>query len=149
MLFRSATGPVWAPDGDRVLYHRYDVDPSTIAIGTAGGEAGGDVLPVTIGWGADWLPDGSGLIVADVDPNARGSGFLLADLDTGAVERIDPPEGGFAVRPSVSPDGRFVAYEWSAGSPRTDAVVSIRILELATGIERILAEDGFAPEWGP
>lgn len=145
-----ATSPVWAPTGDRVLYHRYDADPSTIGIGTVDAVgAGGDVLPVSIGWGADWLPDGSGFIAADVEPRAAGAALLRVDLVTGALERIEPPSGGYAVWPTVSPDGAFVAYEWSAASPQSGGPSEIRILELATGAERTLVADGSRPEWGP
>ena len=145
-----ATSPSWAPTGERILYHRFDADPSTIAIGVADAVGpGGDIVPVGIGWGADWLPDGSGFIAADVDPQANGADLLRVDLVNGAVERLGSPDGGYAVWPTVSPDGAFVAYEWSAASPQEGGPAEIRILELATGIERMLAADGTRPEWGP
>ncbi|MFO1539711.1 MAG: hypothetical protein ACKOTZ_04575 [Chloroflexota bacterium] len=146
----AATTPAWSPDGDRILYQRFDGPTASIDLlrtGTPG--PGGMVLPVTLAWGIDWFPDGSGFIVSDAGPLLDSANLLRVDLETGAVETLTGETDAWAISPAISPDGRWVAYARTTDPFTPDAPTEIRARHLATGVERRVVADGAFPDWAP
>jgi len=144
-----ATSPAWSPTDDRILYQRYDGPESVIGIGTADGDPGGTVLPVTLAWGLDWLADGSGFLVAETEPTLDAANIVRVDLETGAVEKLTGYTDAWATQPAASPDGRWIAYTWSEVAPDLAERTELRLRHVATGVERVLAVDGGSPDWAP
>jgi dipeptidyl aminopeptidase/acylaminoacyl peptidase len=111
---RTVGEPRLSPDGGRLAFVANAGGLASVVTVPAGG---GPELVVTAGppprpspaygGGAfDWLPDGSGVVYAAVD------GGLWQVAGTGGRRRrvVEPPAGGPATAPAVSPDGSRVAY---------------------------------------
>ncbi|MFN8619550.1 MAG: hypothetical protein U0869_02230 [Chloroflexota bacterium] len=146
----AGTTPTFAPLDDRVLYQRFDQTPSTIDIGTAGASRPGDAIaPVTVTNGFDWLPDGSGFIASESSELLDRANLVEYDLRTGAVTPITGFTSGFALFPTVSPDGRYVAYTYSDQPLDSAEAVELRVRHLASGAEQVLAANGLNADWGP
>lgn len=132
-----------SPDGSRLLWRR--VLPSG---GSAAAGRNSEVFvsrrdgsaPVNLSRHAafdgypGWFPDARRIVFASnrtQDPARRGDfGLYAMDVDGSNVVRLtEPPPGAADVRPSLSPDGRFVAYnrDWPDGS------ATIHVLELPVG----------------
>ncbi len=106
-------------------------------------------MAVTLAHGMDWLPDGSGLIVSDSSALLDTANLILADLTTGTVTQVTGYDVGFAIWPTVSPDGRFVAYGYSPVPLDEATNVELRVRHLGTGQDELLVVDGLNPDWGP
>ena len=146
----SATTPTWSPTDDRILYQRYDTTPTTIDLGRADGDRAGDpILTATLVNGIDWLPDGSGFIASDSSAMVENANLVLADLRTGAVTPITGYESGFAIWPTVSPDGLFVAYSYSPVPLDEATALELHVRHLATGVDRVVVANALNPDWGP
>src|SRR5512143_1247569 len=103
------SGPRWNPRGDAIVAARYlpggwldlvRVDPATGLVEPLTHDRAKDVEPT-------WTPDGQGVVFrSDRDGVSNLSLLRLADR---SVSRVTNVLGG-AFQPSVSPDGRSVAY---------------------------------------
>lgn len=147
----SATTPAWSPVDDRVLYQRYDTSPSTIDLGRADAERVGDpVMAAALVNGIDWLPDGSGFIASDSTSDLLdGANLFQADLRTGSVTQVTGYDTGHALWPTVSPDGLFVAYSYSAVPLEEATALELHVRHLASGVDAIIAANGINADWGP
>ncbi len=109
------------------------------------------------GVGYDWTPDGStivfdGLMKEDWDMRFFESAINAVDVATGEMREITPVQGLWN-RPSVSPDGRtiaFVGHEWS---PQTYHVGEIHTIGIdGSGMRKLtpdLDRDVGAMMWDP
>jgi hypothetical protein len=146
----SMTTPTFSPTDDRVLYHRYDTDPATIDLGRADADRAGDaVVAATLVNGLDWLPDGSGFIASDSSALLDSANLVLADLATGSITPLTAFTDGFAMWPTVSPDGAWVAYSYSPVPLDQAETMELRLHHIASGQERLLAANGLNADWGP
>ena len=113
---RELGGPRRSPDGSWVAYIASWAGRTALSVvPLAGGPervvgvAGPDDPLPQLGWGAapfDWLPDGSGLVIA-----ARDGNLWLQPFPGGTARRLtDQPVGRSAGSPVVSPNGRSIAY---------------------------------------
>ncbi len=146
----DAWGPVWSPDGTRLLV---GVDPGgytdTYVVDVDGKNArklnhirskeGGDS-------DGEWSPDGSTILYSAGDPNGA-LGVYLVGLD-GATERLISPGLKSAKNASYSPDGSRIAYMSDDGSGQGWQVV----IADATG-KQLTTLPGYhgsnAPIWSP
>jgi hypothetical protein len=71
------------------------------------------------------------------------------DLATGSVTALTSYRDGFAMWPTVSPDGAWVAYSYSPVSLDQTETMELRLHHIATGQERLLAANGVNADWGP
>jgi hypothetical protein len=149
----SATDPAWSPVNDDIAYQRFDTDPFSIEVAAAGADLPGTPWAyTTLSRGIAWLPDGSGLVVADEAPMLQGwTNLFRVDLGDGNVTQLTSlPAGEHAWWPSVSPDGLRVVYSHITGDPDgPDATVELRILDLASGAVTTIHDAGLQPTWGP
>jgi eukaryotic-like serine/threonine-protein kinase len=84
-----------------------------------------------------WSPDGKQIAFTDLSNvtsqilNSRLSEVYVVSTDGGSPQRLLPDDKGTEADPTWSPDGRRVAYGWSA-SGEFGAITEIRILDLAS-----------------
>ena len=144
----AATSLAWSPVDDRVLYARYDTTPPTIDLGTADADDAGDaVIASVLVDGIAWMPDGTGFIASDRGTLLDTANLWQTDLATGAVTQITGYQAGFAIWPSVSPDGGFVVYGYSPVALEQATSVELRIRHLATAADQLLVPNGLNPDW--
>lgn len=80
-------------------------------------------------WFRQWLPDGEELPVIEMADSPAGAGRRIVDLN--AMRTGDPLRISFY---SPSPDGRKLAFSWSAGGLEFD---NLQVIDVDTG-ERLL-----------
>jgi Tol biopolymer transport system component len=149
-----AVAPRTSPDGRLLSYaaHDYRSDPATRIVDLATGETRGLARRNQFGsllGPASWLPDGSGLVLAQLEYRGRYrlfSDLWLVDLD-GRERRLTRNQR--LAQPDVAPDGRRVVAAQNHDG-------SIRLVEhdLATGESRVIAAAAAggafdSPRWAP
>jgi Tol biopolymer transport system component/imidazolonepropionase-like amidohydrolase len=146
--FRLLSSPYWSPDGDWIIARKHFTNTRSLGAGEVWmyNVHGGSGVQVTqkstdtsdVNEPA-FSPDGrwvyfsySGPFDYNKDPN--GGIFQISRYDrfNGLTEPVTT-EGGGGVRPTPSPDGRFLAY---VKRIRLKSVLCIRDLE--TGVEKVL-----------
>ena len=140
----SADDPAWTPDGKRISYGAVRDGARRLYTQAADGSDEPTVLlsAVKVPWTSEWLPDGKRFVFS----NDEGGGTYNIGIAT--VGRPDSVKMLLATpaderRPSLSPDGRFMAYQSSeSGRPEIYA----RQLD-GTGKWQISAEGGISPRW--
>jgi eukaryotic-like serine/threonine-protein kinase len=112
--------PAWSPDGLFIAFLR-QVSPSkseVVLIPRTGGQARvlgeSDSPRLDIDWGMpylDWTPDSKWLVVPSAESSQAAGGLSL--LSAGTLEKrglTTPPAGFWDGTPSISPDGRTMAF---------------------------------------
>jgi TolB protein len=154
-------GPRWSPDGSRISFvsNRAHYEGPSPEQGTPDMDVyvmdanGGNVRRLTREPSneadATWAPDGRSLVVSS-DRDSRGDLYRLWLAD-GRVERLTTHFVGRAIMPTVSPDGRTVAF--AAQTLRVGAFWHFQVhgLDLATRETRPLSTGGAScwPAWAP
>jgi imidazolonepropionase-like amidohydrolase/Tol biopolymer transport system component len=142
----SYASPEWSPDGKYVVASKTDrftwIDVNhTVWIYSLGGEEGVQLSanggPI-YGMGSAFGPDSRYLYMAHRDPegddyDAFAHRIDRYDLETGELWPLVGRVGG-AVRPALSPDGRFMVY-----ASRHDGQTGYRLRRLADGTEEWLS----------
>lgn len=143
------TDLAWSPIDDRVLYERFDTSPWSVTLGSADGtDPGEPVVTASLTHGISWLPDGSGFLVSGSDGLLASADLYRVDLATGEATALTSEQDAFAYWPSVSPDGRRVAYTRFEGSADEPTDVELRIMALDGSDDHAIARDAIAPDWG-
>lgn len=141
------TQPAWSPVNDQILYANITDQPETIDVVPLGASSAGTPLVENANvMGLSWFPDGSGFVASDSTELLDSADLYLYDLTSGQSGQLTTT-GGFAVWPSVSPDGGSVAYVYSDVSLDQSTSTQLRIRDLASGSERVLVENGVQPDW--
>lgn len=143
----SGTDLTWSPTDDRVLYTRFDQDPSTIDVATADGtDAGADLANVTLTKGIAWLPDGSGFVVSDSTDLLDGADLYLYEFAGPTVTKLTTGPG-YAIWPSVAPDGQHLVYGYSTVPLDQATSVELHIRTLDGTDDHVLVDNGLNPAW--
>jgi serine/threonine protein kinase len=123
-------GAAWSPDGKLIAFARMDRGQAHIHVLTPplpNSERRIATIPVNAGMGTtlSWFPDGSAVVAAEHDTEAKMNGIAVISIQTGQVRRLMwtplPDAGGYGhFYPMVAPDGRSIAHVRCAGSSAFD-----------------------------
>lgn len=105
----------------------------------------------------DWTPDSKSIVfeadhTADSDLHYQVSQLLVVDVATGAIRELVSDPGSWG-RPSVSPDGKTVAFSGFPHSNRTHSVADLYVVPLAGGEKKKISgnydRDPLNLHWSP
>ncbi len=136
----------WGPDGRTLAFLSFASGSAKVSLTRPGSTAPAESLfaAPTLAWTGAWLPDGSGVITVVTNSSSQ-SGFDLARLRR-PDWRIEPLAATpySEAWPSVSPDGRWVAYS-SNRSGRQE----VYVMSLEGGDEQVQVslDGGSEPVW--
>jgi dipeptidyl aminopeptidase/acylaminoacyl peptidase len=93
----------------------------------------------------DWTPDSKSIVFeadrsAEADLHYQTSQLLVADIDSGSVRELIAKPGSWS-RPTVSPDGKSVAFTGYPQSKRTHTVSDLYVIPLSGGEMRKISGD--------
>ncbi|MDX2437608.1 MAG: hypothetical protein QNL88_11225, partial [Acidobacteriota bacterium] len=136
--------PIWTPDGERVAYQRDGPIYWTDSDGN--GEA--EQLTTLPGFPASWSPDGRSLVFMHLRDSPLGDSrswdLWLQPLEGEARPLIESPY--FEIGGTISPDGRWLAYESDYTGRREVYVTSFP--DPGPRIQ-VSVDGGFMPVWAP
>ena len=122
--------PNWSPAGDRILYQKEE--GGRWAIWTMNTD-GSDRRPVTgadeSGTDAIFSPDGRWIIYSSENEAVELANIYKIPAEGGTPVRITH-YSGYDGAPSISPDGRRIAFESSAGYPEGSAGTSLWLIDV-------------------
>ncbi|MCU1322226.1 MAG: WD40-like beta Propeller containing protein [Acidobacteriaceae bacterium] len=130
--------PVWSPDGGSLAFLRVSGATAQVMMMSFPGGAEKELFALRSGrpWGEDqlgirndtgpsWSADGKGLIVSDTSPSGRGLGLYRFDLNTrDFISLTHPASDERDLNPSLSSDGRWLAYARFSSYDSSDVFVS-------------------------
>lgn len=131
----------WAPDGRHLLVQDTALDTAQDETLYILQPDGTDALPPRPGTWARWSPDGRTIYcLCGTVAKAADWAWQAVDVSTGAATPLLITAGA---RPSLSPDGRLLAFDDGEDTP------SIHVLDLQkpTSTPRFLARAAMAPVW--
>ena len=147
----TTSAPAWAPDGLHLAFSSSRTgDPEIYVSNTEGGE----LKRVTESHGPDtspcWNPK-SGAQIAWVSGRTGLPQIYTMESDGTNVQRMT--DGGYAVSPSWSPNGQFLAFAWSRNyGPGVPGHQDIYLMDVATKKWSQLTSDAGSndfPSWSP
>lgn len=141
--------PLWSPDGKSIYYASRKGSDTTLMEISADGTRQRTVAPLTGGYLTSISADGRTIAfrTSDMDQNGRTAvtEVWLVDVGTGEKRMLwsEPYGEGF---PSLSPDGRWIAY-FSDESGRWD--IYVRPMRDLSAKYRVSTAGGEEPIWSP
>jgi serine/threonine protein kinase/Tol biopolymer transport system component len=149
-LTADSPGPdiqaAFSPDGQSIAFRSLDRKSGGIYVMGATGE--GRRRLGDFGFNPAWTPDGKALIVSTestIGPTARASTAQLWRVDATSGRRTIIETGGDAVQPSVSPNGKRIAF-W--GLPEGTGKRILYTVPMGGGPRVALHDDDFF-NWNP
>ncbi len=140
----KSRSPEWSPDGSRVFWIRDDSVSTLVSQSADGsGQPKSVVTPKVSLHRFQVAPNGKFIAMA-VGP-ARRHDIVVIPLDGTSSTREITKTAGDEVQPTVSPDGRWVAYASNEGSRRFEVYISS--VEDPTTRIQVSTEGATAPVW--
>jgi Tol biopolymer transport system component/DNA-binding winged helix-turn-helix (wHTH) protein len=107
--------PTWSPDGRQIAYVRIQPPGTTHQLRVMSALGGDDraVTDFPVWYQSSWSPDGRFLAAGRAvlpGVSTADNGIYLITVATGQSRALTRPEYGSDYQPSISPDGRRVAY---------------------------------------
>ncbi len=139
-------GPVWSPDGSRIVFDSDLGGPYQVWVMAADGSAQHPLTSEGQNGAPDWSPDGSQIIFhSERDyPGGYAAAIYLMNADGSSQRRLIDGDGA---RPRWSRDGRWIAFESGRGGG-----YGIYVMHPDGAALTRLTRDGaltFNPAWGP
>jgi serine/threonine-protein kinase len=136
----------WSPDGRTLSFLSFASGSAKVALTRPGSTAPPESLFATasLAWTGAWLPDGSGVVTVVTNSSSQ-SGFDLAMLRR-PEWRIEPLAASpySEAWPSISPDGRWVAYASNRSGRQEVYVMSLNGGDLQV---QVSLDGGSEPVW--
>ena len=144
--FSLDVAPAWSPDGSTIVFTRITTTrttPSTITTAlftvTTGGSPAVQAVPnATDGYTADWSPDGSKIVYAQLADGADSGPLLVINRDGSGRTALGPS----GLMPAWSPDGSTIAYATvtarDSDRSRAEDTAQIATVPAAGGEQRVL-----------
>jgi TolB protein len=150
VVYGPGWDPTWSPDGEKILFASYDQN-NTIQLFFVDLD-GSNLQQVTqlenLRGRSDWSPDGNWAVTYAGEPWGRE----LFSFQIGGGEPVQlTPSGGNSQGPSISPDGRWVAFTAYYGDIGNDDGCEIYIIRTdGTQLTRLTENDycDWQPRWG-
>jgi TolB protein len=152
----------FSPDGERIVWNRFDFASDVSAIYTMDADDGGDVEQVTpdeLNAGLpDWSPDGERIVFTDNFCNScpAQTDLWVIDADGGNLERLTNTPTETEFRPGFSPDGKMITFtsipltdEAPNASLPADIYVMTAKGKSRTNITNSPTFQDRASDWGP
>jgi TolB protein len=141
--------PTWSPDGKYILFAS-DMDGTVqlYTIRTDGKQLQKISNLPSIRGRSDWSADGQYIVTYSGEPWHREVYIMNAD---GSNARILSPVGGNSQGPSISPDGKWVAFTAYFDHPNEDHGCEIYIMRIdGSDLRRLTDNDycDYQPRWG-
>ena len=135
--------PCWSPSGDLVAYETGE-DQTGIMVRVRRADGTGEAKILARGMGGSFAPDGKTFVYSEWGgaENQWDLAYIRLDGDGKPVILLRAP--GAQVQPTVSPDGRYVAYA-SIESGRSE--IEIRPFPVGEGKWQASSSGGEAPRW--
>jgi Tol biopolymer transport system component len=135
---------VWSPDGRRIAYYEAD-SPQRMLTRTVTGPLKVETLltGTEVGEPQSWSEGGNLLVYSTRDPQTRSDIWVLP-MDTGAKPGRFLATDADELAPSISPDGRWIAY---ASDESGTAEVYVRRYPDTGEVWQVSAGGGIAPLW--
>jgi len=135
-------GPLWTPDGERIAYQAGTSKEWSIQWRASNGSDDAEQLTTLSGMPASWTPDGETLVFVHL---AEGNWDIWVQRLDGEVRPlIESPYSETC--PTVSPDGRWLAFQADyTGRPE----VYVTSFPEPGSRTQVSADGGFSPAWMP
>jgi Tol biopolymer transport system component len=133
--------PDWSPDGEQIVFTRWEWDPPGVFVINADGSDEKQIVPGPKSKGPRWSPDGSHIAFTSERTEPAGEfcfelpfggemcmelpdedRWKISVLDLGKEHTMDPATDPFSFAPSWSPDGTRLVYDGVRGLRPADPV---------------------------
>ncbi|MBK9373989.1 MAG: PD40 domain-containing protein [Holophagales bacterium] len=154
----TESSPAWSPDGRQIAFLRKLAPGRTIlAVMPALGGNERIVAEASSFWGISWSPDGQTLVVSRRGSAERPFALFGISLATGETRQLTRPPAEFPgvgdLSPSLSPDGRSLAFARALSLPNSEIYVLplTKDLEPAGDPVRLTSDNTSSaqPAWTP
>ena len=139
--------PVWAPSGDRVSFYSRRSGKREIFWRSADASAEAELLSSSeySRFPHSWTPDGESFVFTETHPDT-GSDIWTRSMDGDATETPVLQTESNEDWPTISPDGRWMAYQSDESGRRE---IYLRPFPVQGSKWQISTEGGMYPRWNP
>ena len=144
--------PAWSPNGKQIAFHRVRPNqPNELMVVSVADGVEQKLRDVRLAdslssTSVTWTPDGKALLLGIYDPEVQHGSLFRVSLDGAPLFRILRGTNDSVDLPSVSPDGRWLAYRrayslWrqrlnSAGLPEGEAIEIYKAIDIKSPVWR-------------